>query len=191
MEKSKDSIIELIDPSKIEYNDYTFHTYMVIDGVKHEMLWSDLEDSVLEHDMLFRDKKMREALFTVAPYLVKLEFNSEIGIADTRDLIRECYGHNSGIFLSTPLNMSETLHRLRDIFYITTDSGESAYLRFYEPVVFDELSREEDIELIRALFGNIYAYWCEDTKDAVLINRYSSDGKDTYKKSYKTKRLSP
>ena len=70
---------------------YPQHTlYAILDGVKYPMLYSDLEEGVLEYDILFREEKLREALYAVAPFLVTLDFTHDVTKEQSLALL-ECY----------------------------------------------------------------------------------------------------
>ncbi|NOR56692.1 MAG: DUF4123 domain-containing protein [Sulfurovum sp.] len=154
--------MKIFNPEHIKEQEYHFDTYCVLDGVKYSMLWSDLEDGSLEYDVLFKEEKLRTELERVAPFLVKLDFINESGIAQSEELMK-CYGKNGGIFFTSPLAFSGALEKMREIFYLYTEEGEvEGVLRFYEPIVFLELIKESSLEVQRDIFAKIYCYWCED-----------------------------
>jgi len=157
-----------LNPKKIKHEAYTFQTYAILDGVKYPMLWSDLEDGILEYDILFREEALRKKLESVAPFLVKLDLESEAGIEQTKALLR-CYGENGCIFLSTPMLFEETLEKMRDIFYLYGEDGErEGILRFYEPLIFTQLLHESSTDIQQEIFAKVYCYWCEDAMGDTL-----------------------
>lgn len=165
-------LFSLLDPRGIAYRDLPFYTYAVVDGAKHKMLWSDLEDGVLEYEMLFRDALPRRELFTVAPYLIKLEYGEEKGREQSREIIDQCYGANSTLFFVTPLDFEGTLEKMRELFYLYDSEGEVGYLRFYDPLVFAGLAEERGETLISSTFSKIYTYWHEDPSDKSYLAQY-------------------
>ncbi len=171
------SLVESLDPSTIVYKEYRFLSYALIEGSKHPMLWSELEEGVLSYDMLFKEKKLREALQSVGPYLVELDFSSEDRREQSIEILKRCYGKNSTIFFATPLDFSQSLQRVRDIFYLRNEQGrDQGIIRFYEPVIFEELVKDNNDSVVKNLFYHIYCYWCEESKDssAIIQYRYTS-----------------
>ncbi|WP_457593080.1 DUF4123 domain-containing protein [Hydrogenimonas sp.] len=165
--------MEIFDPSNIRYEEYRFRTYAVVDGVKYPMLWSDLEDGLLEYDILFKEEKLRKKLFKVAPFLIALDFESEGGKEESLALIETCRMHNGAIFFSTHLTFGQTLEKMRTLFYLYDDEEKvEGVLRFYEPRIFSELMHEPNKALHQAFFSKVYCYWCEDTKEENSIAKY-------------------
>lgn len=163
--------------------DSTSHIYGIFDGVKYPMLWSDLEDGVLEYDMLFREDELRAELEEVAPYLVKLDFNSELSVEQSSALMK-CYGQSGCVFLTTSqLHFEELLEAIREIFYIYTKEGEKGYMRFYDPSIFIKYIEQDDPNILYALFNGIEHYWCEDVEDTNMLLHYSLDHGKVIKKS--------
>ncbi len=179
----ENTLTEVLDPSNIVYEDFAFNTYMVADGVKYPMLYSDLEDGVLEYDILFREDKLREKLHKVAPFLVKLDYTCEVAKSESEALLKQCYGKNGAVFFAAPLEFDDALERMRDIFYLYDEEGkESGVLRFYEPLVLDALMHTAGEEARKSLFLYIYCYWCEDSEESLLMQyRYTSEGIDSKK----------
>jgi hypothetical protein len=142
--------------------------YALFDGVKCPMLWSSLEEGVLEYDMLFREEELRNKMLEVAPYLVALNFTDKEHQEESRELL-ECYGKKGCIFLSTTLDFAKTLETIRELFYIYTPSGEKGYMRFYDPAIFRKYIEQKDSNIIYALFDGIEHYWCEDEDNAIVV----------------------
>jgi len=171
-----ETLYETIDPQKIVYEDLSFETYAIIEGTKVPMFYSDLEEGILEYDMLFKEEKLREKLQTRGPFLVRLDFESEVGKEETLHLLKECYGKNAMLLFALPMEMPQTLLRVREIFYLKDDHGEDmGIIRFYEPEIFKGLMYEGDKGLLRNLFVHIYGYWCEDKEEEKLAH-YRYDG---------------
>jgi len=173
-----EKLCDTIDPKQIAYEDYTFYSYMIIEGTKVPMLYSDLEEGVLEYDILFKEEVLREKLQTRGPFLVKLDFESEDAKDESKQLLKECYGKNTILLFTTPLHFTEALEKMREIFYLKDEAGEvEGIIRFYEPDIFRELMHERNRELVHTLFSNIYCYWCEETNPQTLEEyRYTSKG---------------
>jgi len=175
----KNTLLSMLDPSSIVYESYAFDTYAVVDGVKYPMLYSDLEEGILEYDMLFKEEKLREKLETVAPFLVKLDFESKVGKEESTALITQCSKNNGAIFFATPLSFAETLQKMRTLFYLYDEQDEmEGVLRFYEPRIFSELMHESNKALHQTFFSQVYAYWCEDItqENTFLKYMYTPEG---------------
>ena len=171
-------LYKTIDPTQITYEAYTFQSYAVIEGAKVPMLYSDLEEGVLEYDILFREEALREKLQTRGPFLVRLNFENEVAKEESKQLLEECYGKNAMLMFATPLHFTEALEKMREIFYLEDEAGEvEGVIRFYEPDIFRELLYERNSDLIRSLFNNIYCYWCEEKNPKTITEyRYTPKG---------------
>ena len=80
---------------------------------------------------------------------------------------------------ATPLEMQETLQRVREIFYLEDERNErEGIIRFYEPLHFHEIVAKQTQEVIENLFKYIFCYWCEDVTEpsCMLQYRYSQEG---------------
>lgn len=176
--KMIEKLCDTIDPKQIAYEDYTFYSYMIIEGTKVPMLYSDLEEGVLEYDILFKEEALREKLQTRGPFLVKLDFESENAKDESKQLLKECYGKNAILLFATPLHFTEALEKMREIFYLKDEAGEvEGIIRFYEPLVFKELICHIQKETQDILFSHIYCYWCEEIESKILIEyRYLPEG---------------
>lgn len=154
--------------SKYVFEHSRYEIYGIFDGVKYPMLWSDLEDGVLEYDILFREEKLREELESVAPFLVKLDFKNDAGSEQTEALLK-CYGQNGCIFLSSHLDMKEVLEKMREMFYVYNHNSEVGYFRFYSPTVFTEFLTQTKGNAFFNLFYEIQRYWYEDVEDRNIL----------------------
>lgn len=117
-------LYKTIDPKKIVYEEYTFQSYAVIEGAKVPMLYSDLEEGILEYDILFKEELLREKLQTRGPFLVQLDFESEDAKEQSLQLLEACYGKNAMLMFATPLHFTEALQKMREIFYLEDEAGE-------------------------------------------------------------------
>ena len=147
----------------------------LFDGVKYPMLWSDLEDGVLEYDMLFREENLRKEMEKVAPFLVALDFNSEVGLEQTKELLK-CYGKNGCIFIASSLELTRVLSSMRELFYVYTGEGDKGYMRFYEPKIFSSYIKQKDPNIRYALFSNVDVYWCEESEN--ILKQYTKHDTD-------------
>ena len=173
-----EKLYDTIDPKKIAYEAYTFQSYAIIEGAKVPMLYSDLEEGVLEYDILFKEEALREKLQTRGPFLVALDFESDDTKEENMRLLEQCYGKNAMLLFTTPMEFEETLQKMREIFYLENEAGErEGIIRFYEPEIFRGLMHERDQELILNLFAKLYGYWCEEKEPQTLVQyRYVPEG---------------
>ena len=159
---------------------YPTHTlYGIFDGVKCPRLWSDLEEGILEYDMLFREEELRRELESVAPYLVKLDFQSEADIEQSKACL-QWYEENGCIFMATEVDFATLLASMRELFYVYTPEGEQGFMRFYDPSVFRDYITQKDDNIRYALFSEVVCYWCEDAKDISVVHQYSKESTYTH-----------
>jgi hypothetical protein len=173
--KMHNSLYQHFDDYLSQYPQHTL--YAILDGVKYPMLYSDLEEGVLEYDILFREEKLREALYTVAPFLVTLDFTHDATKEQSLALL-ECYGKGGGLFLASDQRFYSVLEAMRELFYIYTPQGDKGYMRFYDPKIFRHYITQQDKNTLYALFSDVAHYWCEDTKmiEQLLSYNYTSKG---------------
>jgi len=143
------------------------------------MLYSDLEEGVLEYDILFREEKLREALYAVAPFLVTLDFTHDVTKEQSLALL-ECYGKEGGLFLASDQRFYSVLEAMRELFYIYTPQGDKGYMRFYDPKIFRHYIAQQDKNILYALFSDVACYWCEDTEDASTMYHYAKESTYTH-----------
>ena len=106
-------------------------------------------------------------------------------------LLEECYGKNALLLFALPMTFTQTLQRVREIFYLKDDNAEEeGIIRFYEPEIFKGLMYEENQELLKNLFVHIYGYWCED-KEEERLTHYRYDGKHVRRKYFALKKETP
>jgi len=71
----------------------------------------------------------------VAPFLVKLDFESDLALEESQVLLA-CYGESGSIFMATEVDFATLLASMRELFYVYTPEGEQGFMRFYDPRVF-------------------------------------------------------
>ncbi len=167
-----EKLLQLLKPVSDERQNIASYTYALIDGVKHKMLWSDLEEGLLEYDLLFREESLRKELFTVAPYLVHMEFVTPEAEEQSIQILKQCYGANSTIFISSDLEFEDVLDRIREMFYLYTHEGIKGYMRLYDPKIFHDYISQKDRNIQDALFDGIVCYWCEEPDNISMIWQY-------------------
>jgi len=155
--------------------------YVILDGVKYPMLWSDLEEAVLHYDMLFRETLLQQHLEKVAPFFVALDLTHDVTQEQSRALL-ECYGEGGTLFLASEEDFSTVLEAMRELFYVYSSDGEKGYMRFYDPKIFRHYISQESKNITYALFSEATAYWCEDPDNPSVLHHYSKEHDFTYLK---------
>ncbi len=145
--------------------------YGIFDGTKYPMLWSNLEDGLLEYDMLFREEELKIEMQEVAPFLVALDFTNENSREESKELMK-CYGENTCVFLASQSCFKDILEVMRELFYVYTPEGEKGYMRFYDPSIFRKYIGQKDPNILYALFNGIEHYWCEEEEDINTLTQY-------------------
>ena len=140
--------------------------YLLADGARYPMLWSDLEEEEWHWEMLFREEGLRTQLVTVAPFLVVLD-----DTPSSRELSERSYGEAGCIFLRTAQPFDELLEHLRELFYVYTPEGEKGYLCFYDPRVFRFLFQQSSPTVLQMIRDGSETFWCE-AEDPRYLLRY-------------------
>lgn len=140
--------------------------YLLADGARYPMLWSDLEEGEWRWEMLFREETLRVRLMTVAPFLVALD-----GTSSSRELAERSYGEEGCIFLRTSREIDDLLEHLRELFYVYTPEGKKGYLCFYDPRVFRSLFLQPSPTLLQIFRDGAETFWCE-AEDPRYLLRY-------------------
>jgi pSer/pThr/pTyr-binding forkhead associated (FHA) protein len=111
-------------------------------------------------------------LAQVAPYLVRLQKDSPLLEA----LVKEGWGKNWGVYLTSPSDLQEVRHHLRHFLQVRLPSGEQVYFRFYDPRVMRVFLPTCTPEDTTQFFGPIQNYLVEDENPKKLF-RFVNTGK--------------
>jgi hypothetical protein len=136
----------------------------VLDAARSPRVLKLLRKAREEYASLYEGPEGRE-LAEVAPYLVRLPPGSAL----LEDLVREGWGHNWGVFLTSPMPFRDTRRHLRKFLKVRDEStGEQLYFRFYDPRVLQVFLPSCTPEQRREFRGPLGAFLMEDGAGRVL-----------------------
>ena len=131
--------------------------YVVLDTARSERIRVLLQESVEPCRSLYEGLE-GDSLAHVAPYLVELPPGSGL----LARLIREGWEKRWGTFIDYPRSFKELRRHLRRLLIVAdTDSRQSFYFRFYDPVVLDAFVPTCSVKQRVELFGEIRAFFVE------------------------------
>ena len=125
-EQVLDKIIDYLWASKDKF--YDPQVYVILDAARNDTIYPKLLDSEEMYINLYRGEKAKE-LETVAPYLVKLEQDSEF----TDWVIQEGWDDNWGIFFESQDKMIDIRKHFRSLLMVIDEEGTPFYFRYYDP----------------------------------------------------------
>jgi hypothetical protein len=130
--------------------------FAVLDAARDERILVLLRESVEEYRSLYEGPQ-GEAMAEIAPYLVHLPKGSRL----LESLVREGWGRNWGVFLSSQRPFKEVRRHLRKFLMVKDSANRELYFRFYDPRVLRVFLPTSWPEQNRELFEGIGAYWVE------------------------------
>lgn len=157
---------------KYLFSQFETNVYAVLDGASVPDLPQVLWKLKPEHVCLYRGK-LEPDMAEVAPYLVKLEYDSPFA----KLVLEKGWGNHWGIFAITPaeVNIRDLRKHFRRFLMVYDPDGKLIYFRYYDPRVLRVYLPTCNTEEIRIVLGPISAYIAED-EDPVVLLRLSSDG---------------
>ncbi|MHC4243279.1 MAG: DUF4123 domain-containing protein [Planctomycetota bacterium] len=153
--------------SQLETNVYT-----VLDGASVPDLPQVLWEHKPENICLYRGEQEPD-MATVAPYLVKLEYDHPF----TKLVCKQGWGNHWGIFVITPAEVNIRMLRahFRKFLMVYDPDGKLIYFRYYDPRVLRVYLPTCNSEDIKIVFGPVGSYITEDEDSSNLL-RFASDG---------------
>ena len=143
--------------------DHTENLYAVVDASRGKRPLQLLRESVDEHRSLY-DGRKGETLADVAPYLVSFRKDSRL----IERLVREGWGAGWGIYLSCSRPFKEVRRHLRRFLMVEDDdTGETYYLRYYDPKVLRLLVPTLTPRQRADFFGDVDAFYAEGDRGEV------------------------
>jgi pSer/pThr/pTyr-binding forkhead associated (FHA) protein len=127
-----------------------------------------------EFDSLYRGRA-EQTLWEVAPYLVRLEQDSEF----CRWLFDEGWGKAWGVFAIATADLTQLHRHFRRFLTVKGPKGEKLYFRYYDPRVLRDYLPTCNLREMATIFGPISSYLVED-KDPAQVMRFSP-GRDGVK----------
>lgn len=141
------------------------HHYAVLDGASIDDLLPVFEELAPEYICLYRGE-LDEELAACAPYLVKLEEDSEF----TDWIVAEGWSNHWGIFASSDAEMKEVRKHFRTFLIVKDPDGKQIYFRYYDPRVLRIFLPTCLPHELDQLFGPLSAYHCEDEDPGNLLS---------------------
>ncbi len=138
------------------FADKTMNVFVVLDGASVPELPQKLYRLKVESECLYRGD-LKPDLAEVAPYLVRLEANSEV--ADW--VLREGWGNHWGIFALSGEDLRSMRQHFRRFLMVYDEGGNPMYFRFYDPRVLRTYLPICNGGEAAALFGPVTAYLLE------------------------------
>ena len=141
--------------------------YAVLDTARDRRILELLRESVEEHHSLY-DGIEGETMAHVAPYLVRLESDSRLLEA----LTREGWGKRWGIYLTSPQPFKSVRRHLRRYLMVERqDNREKVYFRFYDPAVLRVFLPASTVMQRAELFGALDQFLFEGEDREVTVAR--------------------
>ena len=150
-------------------NGYT-QLYGVLDGVMVPDLPNRLYKGQVPNYCLLTGDLPADMVYA-APYLVYLSPDSKF--ADW--VFQEAFGKHWGIFVQSPRSMIEMRRHFRALMQTFDERGNPMKFRFYDPRVLSRFLPTCNGGELRALFGEVQAFYVESEKDDELL-RYKLEG---------------
>jgi len=150
-------------------NGYT-QLYGVLDGVMVPDLPNRLYKGQVPNYCLLTGDLPADMVYA-APYLVYLSPDSKF--ADW--VFQEAFGKHWGIFVQSPRSMIEMRRHFRALMQTFDERGNPMKFRFYDPRVLSRFLPTCNGGELKALFGEVQAFYVESEKDDELL-RYKLEG---------------
>lgn len=139
--------------------------YAILDGARVPGLLLRLHAAEVEHDSLYRGRS-QEALWYVAPYLLRCERDSEF----VRSVIEQGWGDSWGIFLTSAADLETLRKHLRQFLVVKIEDDQEVYFRFYDPRVLRVFLPTCTPEEANRFFGPVKNYLIEAEQAETLLN---------------------
>jgi Domain of unknown function (DUF4123) len=156
--------------SEVLFADDEINVYTVLDGASIPDLLDNLYERQPEHICLYRGE-LEPDMAECAPYLVKLEPESEFG----HWVISKGWGNHWGIFALSPENLREMRKHFRSFLMVSGPDYTQLYFRYYDPRVLRTYLPTCDAEGLASLFGPVINYILEDS-DPKNVLRFRTEG---------------
>jgi hypothetical protein len=138
--------------------------YALLDSARNAEIALRLRGSNMEHDSLYRGRS-EEALWDVAPYLVRCERAAEFFTW----VLEKGWGNSWGIFLTSSANLEELCKHFRQFLLVTLEDDKEVYFRFYDPRVLRVFLPTCSTEQMDEFFGPVRSYLTEAEQPGMLL----------------------
>jgi pSer/pThr/pTyr-binding forkhead associated (FHA) protein len=146
--------------------------FAILDAAKDPKVLEILQNYEEPNQSLYEGAQ-GEALAQFGPYLVELSSNSAL----TETLVREGWGKNWGIFLTSTKGFKETRRHFRHFLLVQTEDGRELYFRFYDPRVLRIFLPTCTPQEINEMFGPVHCFLMEAEEPTSLIHFTQAGGK--------------
>ncbi len=138
--------------------------FAVLDGASVPGLRQKFHQVRPEFECLYRGE-LEPDMAEVAPYLVRLERNSEL----TEWVLTQGWGKHWGIFAGTQADLHTMRQHFRRFLVVHDESGNPLYFRFYDPRVLRTYLPTCNASELASVFGPVESYVLEGEEPAVLL----------------------
>ena len=147
----------------------------LVDATHDPKVLEVLRASTEEYQSLY----LSEQNAAIAPYLVGLPPRSEL----LKQMIREGWGQNWGVYLTCPINLRQLREHLRQSLMVTMPDGMELFSRFYDPRFFRSFLETCTAPEAEKFFGPITSYFMEDERPEILL-QFTRSRKGAEKKGH-------
>jgi hypothetical protein len=166
-----DKIVEAVSP--ILFKEDGASVYVVLDGGSIPGLLEKLHAAPRPEFECLYTGQIKPDLAQVAPYLVRLEQNSEFA----KWVIAEGWGKHWGVFVVAPVDFRAMRHHLRHFLIVHTSDGKAYYFRYYDPRVLRPYLPTCTAGELTEFFGPIQTWIAEGEDPGALLRFNLADGK--------------
>jgi pSer/pThr/pTyr-binding forkhead associated (FHA) protein len=153
----------------------------LIDAVGDPGILELLQTHGDEHLSLYRSEQDQR----VAPYLIRFASRSAL----LKQMIQRGWGRQWGLYLTSPLSLTDVRQYFRTALMITMPDGMELFSRFYDPRFFRGFLESCTAAEAEPFFGPVVSYFMEDERPEILLEFTRSQG-GTEKKGHLLSALS-
>ena len=171
--------VQLIGPEL--FGEPGVNAYAILDGASIPGLVQTLHRCNPERECLYRGELALD-IAEVAPYLVRLEANTEF----TELVLNQGWGNHWGVFALTPADLFTMRQHLRRFLTVHDTTGKPLLFRYYDPRVMRVYLPTCNAEEITSFFGPISTYLMESEQPGEALLFRHKDGALVAKKKQLT-----
>jgi hypothetical protein len=145
--------------------------FALLDGASAPELRRKLWEEEPECECLYRGD-LEPDIAEVAPYLVRLERNSQFG----EWVLEQGWGNHWGVFAWSASDLAVLRRHFRRFLIVHDPDGKPLYFRFYDPRVLRNYLPLCDAAELAELFGPVTAYLMEGQTPGALLRFELRDG---------------
>ncbi len=145
--------------------------FCVLDGATVTGLLGHLYNCDLEYECLYRGE-LQPDLAEVAPYLVRLQENSDV----TRWVIEKGWGRHWGVFARSREGLRSLRGHFRRFLTVHDGNGKPLYFRYYDPRVLRVYLPTCNAQELTDFFGPVDRYLLEDAEGKAILGFANHSG---------------